>query len=294
MAKTIAIATLGAIGVFCTLLVIASGIYYAVTGEEQRTHLQAALFGPSFSQPPAYDEWQAAYTEHYYLALPISRCFPGVDLLTGHSSQQINMPLMIGLQTDGSYKFGEVQSAPPAMHLNNFQTSLIYLSDAVSRARLAAAVETGSSRQRMNFYEWLLVIIGAITTILISIKSMANEQTGRYVVIGVLAIVFSALGTAGASLNAFFSPNDAYAKSERTLLQLRKLHADMTAYVAAHTDDLCKSMNADGADEPKTKTMRDFWDRYSQIVNTPGNTATAPVGGAATATTLTAPISGKP
>lgn len=278
----------GGIAILCVLATVAVAVFYATADDSKKAQLKALIVGPS--RTSSYDEWLSAYTQHYYIALPISQCFQGIKLLSSNS-QEINMSLMVGLQPDGTYQFGQSEPNGPEIRLNNYQVSLIYLSDAISRARLAAAAENVTNRSRMNMFEWTLVVIGAITTILISIKSMANAQSPRYVTIGILAIIFSALGTAGTSLNAFFSPGDAFTRSERTLLQLRKLHTDISAYVAAHSGDLCMTMTADDQAEPKSKAVKEFWDRLGQIVSAPGSAATTQAAGPTQSGT---PIANKP
>jgi hypothetical protein len=137
------------------------------------------------------------------------------------------------------------------------------------------------SRAKMELYQWTLIILGAITTILVSIKAMSNERTPVFVAIGILAIISSALGTACSGIISFYSPNDTYVRSERALLQLRQLHTDLSFEVASAVA-LCKPINSENPDDLKTKSLKDLSTRLTEILTASGTGAASaqnPTGG---------------
>jgi hypothetical protein len=207
------------------------------------------------------------------VAVAVARCFPDVDL-TGNLPATIVASLMLGLEPTGELMWPDAEelvgSKPaPKLELNNYQASILVLSDAISRARMQIASIVADSKAKMEFYQWTLIILGAITTILVSIKSMSNERTPVFVVIGVLAIISSALGTACSGIISFYSPNDTYVRSERALLQLRQLHTDLSFEVASAVA-LCKPINSENPDDLKTKSLKDLSTRLTEILHTSG------------------------
>jgi len=270
------------IGVFifsgAALVGIAAIIYLLAQGHSTWQGMLATALG--FQQNDADRAWQtpegkeltSAKAQHFFIAVPIARCFQRVDL-SDNRAGSVSVALMLGLHPLGYHEWDKGESAganpAPVLNLNNYQASVLILSDAVSRARMQIAGIVASSKTRMERYQLALIIIGAMTTILISVKSIANEKTRGYVTIGILAIVFSALGTACASINAFYSPSDTYARSERALLQLRQLHTDLSLAVAS-ADDLCKPMDSQAPNDLKTKSLKDFSTRLTEILNGSG------------------------
>jgi hypothetical protein len=133
----------------------------------------------------------------------------------------------------------------------------------------------------MSLLQITLVVIGAITTILISIKSIShpgtNATSGPYFAIGIAAIVFSSLGTAVAALNSFYHPRELYLESDHSLLALRQLHSDVVAYVTSNTDlehrDKCLAINLKDRDDPKRKQLQRWTDRFGVIVAGIGSSA---------------------
>jgi hypothetical protein len=215
---------------------------------------------------PAGNELVLVRAQHFYVALPISRCLKGVDLTsTGNIPGPVGAAFMLDLQPNGEIQWNPA-GPTPELALNNYQNSVLYLSDAISRARMQVANVTGDSKEKMVMYQWTLIVIGAITTILISIKSMSNERTPVYLTIGILAIIFSALGTACSSIIAFDSPVETYSRNERALLQLRQLHTDLAAEVVS-ANDPCKPMDINKPDDSKVKRLKDFSARLTGILN---------------------------
>jgi hypothetical protein len=224
---------------------------------------------------PAGRELDAAVSHHFYVALPVSLCYPKLDL--AHRSALptiVQSSFLLGLMPNGSHSWDDVPADPKSMpfadaekpfRLNNFQSSLLYLSDNIAQSRAQAATGVAENNAERNRYEWGIVIIGALTTIFISIKSMSTSQSSWYVAIGILAILFSAVGTSASSLNAFYAPSDGYIRNQKSLTQLRQLHADLGRYVASIGDDICKPMDANNAQDTKAKSVKEFSTRFIEI-----------------------------
>ena len=218
---------------------------------------------------PAGEELVHARAQHFYIALPISRCFKGVDVTREYVPPMVGASLMLDLQPAGYIQWQNVDNSfgpTSEVALTNYQSSVLYLSDAIRRARMRAAALTADNKDRAVRYQWALIIIGAITTVLISIKSMSNERTPVYITVGILAIIFSALGTACSSIIAFQNPGDIYARSERALVLLRELHMDL-AVEAVSADDPCEPMNRSKPDDSKVKGLKDISSRLTGILN---------------------------
>jgi hypothetical protein len=226
-------------------------------------------------EKPDLDAWQtpqgkelvAANTQHFYIALPISQCTKDADLVLHPPHPTVRAKLLLFLQPDGQYRVWDKSdgSEPPNLDLTNFQNAVIYLSATISQARLQTAAVAAESKRWRTWVEWTLVIVGAVTTILISIKSIANERTRVYMAIGILAIIFSAAGTAGASLNAFYAPGDNYLRSEKELGQLRLLHSDVAKYVAGMRENICDKIDLNQADDVRAKEVKNFSTRLGDI-----------------------------
>jgi hypothetical protein len=221
---------------------------------------------------PAGEELLAANSQHFYIALPISRCFHGVDItdfnaVPGDSAASVK--LLLYLQPDGQHRLS-ARSPPAGFDLNNFQSSVLYLSEAISRLRSQVAGVAAESRRWVPILELLLVGVSALATVAISIKAVLPQHNKCTVILGILAIILSAASTAGASLSAFFSPADVYSRNETALVQLRQLHHDLAFYVAGEGETVCNALPEDQPNDPKQKALKQFHDRLAQIVTSSG------------------------
>lgn len=222
--------------------------------------------------PPVGRELSAGLGQHFFIALPISKCFPDTDITKTNVSSTVVGTLMLGLQPLGNYAWNtrgdfKKEDPEPSLKLTNLQTTVLVLSDAITRARTRFDDSATLNKSRMEFYQWVLIALGALTTIFISLKSILNERTPGFVLIGVLAVVFSALSTACSSMISFYTPNDSFVRSDRTLTQLRQLHNDVSLFVAG-VPDICAS-NSPESDETK-KTLKELAARLAEIVNVSG------------------------
>jgi hypothetical protein len=157
-----------------------------------------------------------------------------------------------------------VTSNTPPLKLTSFQSTSLYLSNAIARARIETAAAANEHYTRMKHFQWAVAIVGAVTTILISIKSMSNQNTTLYVIIGILAIFLSSVGTATSSLNSFYSPREAHIRNQRALSSLKQLHVEVAAEMNIETDaDKCQAMR----ENDNSKKVKNWSQRLAGIVN---------------------------
>jgi len=228
----------------------------------------------------AGQELQRANEEHWYIALPLTRCFREIDLSdTQNVPGQVTVAFMLGQMPDGSDSWGASAAHPPEFELTNYQRSVLLLSHSIARARAQLAAAADAAQTKMVRYQWCIVIVGALTTILVSIKSMSQGQSRPYFVVGIMAVVFSAAGTAVSSMNSFDSPNASFVKTERGLVQLRQLHLDLALMVFVEKDN-CSGMETIDADagnsgnsayrDERAKRLADMTNRLKEILATSG------------------------
>lgn len=312
----------GVLVVGAALAGIVAGTVWLASSKETRAAIEQALFGPYPDgrdpswHTPAADELLRANTEHYLIALTVSRCFKGVKFYWGNEGPPtwLVTTFMLNMQPNGELIFGgdmltpaeaspgktplpddpannpaagkfptayssPSRMPPPDVQLTNLQRSILNISREASLARAEFAGSASNSRSDMLFYQWMIVIVGALTTILVSIKSMSNgtEHGRAYFIVGILAVVFSACGTALASMNSFLSPNDNYVRSERALLQVRQLHWELAQIVAQNTD-LCVGYDPTKADDPRGKQLTDLSTRLKELIASSGVSGNASSG----------------
>src|SRR5437016_6288364 len=78
-----------------------------------------------FSLPLADSELIQARAQHFYVALPISRCFKGVDLTGSNIPGPVGAAFMIDLQANGEMRWALPPEVPtPEFALNNYQNSV--------------------------------------------------------------------------------------------------------------------------------------------------------------------------
>jgi hypothetical protein len=204
-------------------------------------------FDASETNPAGMLEWRWAQADHEHIALAVAACSHIVDLTlapvivhqlrldTGPDGQTLPW----ARRTTRAAVASVASVAPgsqPDFHLSNFQRTAIFLSDTIARARFENASNASTNSGHMYTFQFLIVTIGAITTILISIKSISNADQDRansrlFFWIGIAAIVFSSVGTAASALNSFYSPREAYLKNASSLYSLRQLHQDLASQV---------------------------------------------------------------
>jgi hypothetical protein len=151
----------------------------------------------------------------------------------------------------------------------------VYLSNAVARERIEAASDMNGHYSRMKHFQIAVTIIGAITTVLIGIKSMSNNNTTAYFIVGLLAMTFSSVGTAASALNAFYRPREAYNESQKNLSLLKQLHVEIAVAVNSAADgENCLKMT-----DKNDGTVKQWTKRLATILSSSGAAAQSEVKG---------------
>ena len=268
-------------------------------GPTTRALVSQAFLGPypdgrhASWHTPSGEEIIRAGTVHFNIALQISHCFPGLDFSKGIDGLpgKAVIAFMLNMQPNGEERWGDNTGLGPDIVPTNLQRTVLTISRAATAERGELAASAAESRRTMLLYQWLIVIVGAMTTILVSIKAMSNATTDNrtYFVIGILAVVFSAVGTGLASINSFTGPSEAYIRAERGLLQARQLHQELELQAAQETD-LCRDFDPDKTDDPRAKRLADFSGRLKELVASSGvgaSVSSATSGAASTSSTTT-------
>lgn len=213
-------------------------------------------------------EWRAARGDHKIVAYAIASCqkireqFGNIDTMP----RQLFNTLLLDLTPEGEHRFSSttfiekpgaqtasvtsaaannaakpleqsavqttVSTSQKPIELTSYHQSMLFLSDAIGRARLSAAAEASRNLPDMRWFGWVTVCISALGTLLVTVKGSmsapkddaAPSRRFWYVSVGVAAIVISAIGTTLASVKQFYDPARTYKTSEAARLELRKLH----------------------------------------------------------------------
>jgi hypothetical protein len=227
--------------------------------------------------PAAIQEWQSARADHEMIAAAVAACSNIQDL--DAQPDFVRAALRLDILPNGGRRHSTSraidQKAASPLVLSNYQRAIVYLSDSITRNRIESATAANLNYTSMFWFQLAIVGIGAITTILISIKSIApageTPSTNNLSLwVGILAIVFSSLGTATSALNSFYGPRESYLKSERSLATLRQLHSDIATKIASTTSlppDKCPKLDPKIKDDPYAKQLQDWTTRLSAILN---------------------------
>jgi hypothetical protein len=238
-------------------------------------------------------EWRLAYAEHRNIAEAVAAC-SGIANLVGQPAA-IREQLRLDILPDGGKRHDQDAKAtvlkdvvfapepkgsaaePKAssgFSLSNYARTAIYLSDEITRSRIESANNAYANHWTMILFQWAIVIIGAVTTILISLKSiMTADDTQRPLSlrIGIAAILLSSIGTAASALNTFYGPREAYLKAERSLAALRQLHSDVAIQIGSIREPQskreCPSFDPANKDDPLYKQVQDWKTKLAAIVS---------------------------
>jgi hypothetical protein len=164
------------------------------------------------------------------------------------------------------------QPAPPSMSLEepSYILAAIFLSHRIAWGRIAFAEEERWYWKEAQVFQWGLVMLGAITTVLVSIRSMSIQ--GRFHnLIGMLAIVSSALLTAMTTMNAFYAPRVAYERNGHALQALQTLHRELATGMTR--ESVCNQPAKPWPNDWRFKRIQALADRYEAVMNS----AQAPV-----------------
>lgn len=251
----------------------------------------------------AFHEWHLATADHELIATAVAACSKIYDL--GRQPQYIREELRLDILPDGRRytRPPDKPSSPSAkdtalpnpkepaeLVMSNYMRAAIYLSDSITRSRIESATTANTNYTSMFWFQLAIVALGAVTTILISIKSIVpsgNAASRASLLIGIFAIVFSSIGTATSALNAFYGPRESYLKSERSLAALRQLHSDIAVHIASATDpqdpQKCPKLNPLNKDDLFAKQIQDWTTKLGSIVNTTDSGSASPSGASAAA-----------
>lgn len=160
-----------------------------------------------------------------------------------------------------------------------FPRTIIYLSDAITLYRNQYATMAYSDSIDMDIMQKIVTFLGAITTILVSIKSGFNNNEGTLkhvmIFIGILAIVFSAAGTAASSMVSFYAPRENYLRDSRTLAALDQLHAEIAAFATSLSKEACSfQLPADKMQKIEDK-VQGWSNRLTSLINSADTTTAA-------------------
>lgn len=288
----------GIIAIVVVAFLLAKYGYDSLSGRDKRGVSLATRYADV--SPAAIQEWQLARADHESIAAAVAACSNIQDLDVQPNS--IRAALRLDTLPNGSRGFSDnlEQKSGATLTLSNYDRAVIYLSDSITRSRIEAATNANANYSNMFWFQLAIVGIGAITTILISIKSIAptgeSATTNNLSLwVGILAIIFSSLGTATSGLNSFYGPRESYLKSERSLAGLRQLHSDIAAKVTSATPQppgKCPKIDPANKDDPQGKQVQDWTAKLATILNAAdsGSASSQNSGGSGTA----GPVKGAP
>jgi hypothetical protein len=125
--------------------------------------------------------------------------------------------------------------------------SVLYLNRLIGLNREDCAENAVRAHHNMSVWKIVTVLIAFITTILVGLKAslgFPHSISGKRVVfwVGVSALISSAAGTGAAAFSAFYGPEESYSNSTRSLNDLRKLHARISATLSQYYQPaICKT-----------------------------------------------------
>src|SRR5579863_443903 len=236
---------------------------------DTRLQIKQALQGPYLDGRDATwhtaggSELIRANNDHFNIALQFASCFPNVNFAWGSDGPpaSVSVALMLGLMPSGEESWSSPTDDMPILKLTNFHREVLSMSRSLAALRTELAESAARSRANMVLLQISSIIIGAVTTILVSLKAMSDGTTqykGVFFAIGIFAIVFSAIGTAVAGMNSFLSPTDSYNRSERSLQQARQMQNDLEFFVGQQgNDQLCRDFDYTSSADTRNKWLSD-------------------------------------
>jgi hypothetical protein len=209
----------------------------------------------------AWHELVAARVEHHAIVDLRSACPPEASgIVSTHELTEI-------VPDDDSANADQAQPDKP---MPGYLMAAVFLSNAIGRARVEAATEVARYSLSMQGFEWAIILIGAASTVLVSLKSAVSNESSLALPLSIVAIVASALATSASGLNAFYSPRTEHEKSLQQLISLQHLHADLAGGMmreAGVAEAICGSMSGDK--DWKFRRIKNFSDRFQAILVTP-------------------------
>jgi hypothetical protein len=209
----------------------------------------------------ARKEFAAARSDHAAIALDVGRCYSEIgDPIQW--SPEVRAAMLFELDENLMHRLplkdGSVGQAPKRVLsiLNPFHAAAISFSDRVSRNRIEFRRELENSRWWSDVYQWVIIGLGALATVLVSTRSIMTKEQKLAGVISVCAIVCSAAGAAVSSINTFEGGQATALRDQRALSQLQQLHWRIASDVLRQPE-LCDSSSK--TVPPKVMDVVDAW-----------------------------------
>jgi hypothetical protein len=213
-----------------------------------------AVFLSGITPPSAGDEWWAARADHRLVASAVFNCKHLPDVTLAYIPADYFSALLLDLDPSGDHVFkgsGNLSApAAPPLVLTNADQELLSLSDEIARARIAAAGGAETSAPWVQKLGWITVVVAAFATLFVTLQGkvkpidVSNEEANliwwrRFVRIlfgpgalfrwvSFLAIALSITSTSLTGLKQVYDPTRTLTQNTRALLDLRKLHAQIT------------------------------------------------------------------
>ena len=152
----------------------------------------------------------------------------------------------------------------------NFYGSVAALNHAIADERLQAIRASEESSRKASPFQILIIGIGALTTMVVSLRSMDNVISASLTrSFSIAAILLSALGTGAATLNSFYAPREASVRQVRSLVQLKLLHQEIYIFLAAERCDVVPMAQLDAdptlVSDPRARRVRAWHAQLQQI-----------------------------
>ncbi len=266
----------------------------------------------TFPEGEVMSEWRAARGDHQIVALSIATCAGLGD--SDSMPRNVFSSLRLDLQPNGSHFIGAQTSSTPGAKEQNAavpqprkpsslvgdQMTMVVLSDAAARARIAAADGAASNYEGVKIFGWYTVLISGLATLFITLKSSMNPRrvrqpdeairwgdvdTYRNAAIGFLgiaAIILSTAGTVLTGVKQFYEPTAAYARNTAALVKARQLHQDIIlAFINSFSAFSCTSANPNPEQiKGWAQTMSDLQQQIlKSAIPVPGLDGGSPKGG---------------
>jgi hypothetical protein len=198
--------------------------------------------------------------DHYAIVNRILDCdrLSWTDAIGYSTRSNFILPTESDIRNVYKLEFINDSAMPGAVHLDRIDKALIELSKILAEQRLELSRKVRSWHAFWEFGTIVSILIGMITTILVSLSAteIGRGDGPRQHTVRVLAIVFPALGTATAAIIGFYSPQAEWTQASRTLASETQLHGQMA--ISAWALD-CPGENADDNIATSPKHMLRFF-----------------------------------
>jgi hypothetical protein len=170
----------------------------------------------------AQSEYWALRGDHYFVAVWFAHCSGVEDVFDLPNALTKYLTPFGDSDWNGTDK--KIEKEPTIQ-----QREVAQLSLGLTRARLGVAGVARTTQAQSEFMQWIIILLGLFTTIVISLSSTEyGKGDGKWPKgLRFVAITLPALGTAVAAFNAFYAPSAKAAQAERTLASLGQLHSQI-------------------------------------------------------------------